>query len=64
MVIFDGVARLMGASSGLGFRGWLLQPTRSTTAMKERMVSLTLVSSSQLSVNLEFFAFRVLITLR
>jgi hypothetical protein len=32
--------------------------------MKERMVSLTLVSSSQLSANLEFFAFCVLITLR
>jgi hypothetical protein len=31
--------------------------------MKERMVSLTLVSSSQLSVNLDF-AFRVLFTLR
>jgi hypothetical protein len=32
--------------------------------MKETMVSLTLVSSSQLSVNLEFFTSRVLLTLR
>src|SRR6266481_6919383 len=49
-------------SSPFDGRNWLLQHTRSTTAMKERMVSLTLVPSSQLSVNLEFFAFRVLIT--
>jgi hypothetical protein len=54
-VILDGVARLIGTSSSLGWLAvrerlafdhgeasrlipdWLLQPTRSMTAMKERM---------------------------
>jgi len=62
VVIFDGVARLMGAM-WLGIPGLAFAAHEKYDRDEGKDVSLTLVCS-QLSVNLEFFAFRVLIALR